>query len=310
MVSPRPLPDWLRRLYPFTPHSFVTPGGARMSYLDEGPRGEEAVLMLHGNPTWSFYYREAVRELAPRIRCLVPDHIGMGLSAKPADYDYRLSSRIADLGALVASLGLKRVHLLVHDWGGAIGFGWAVARPELIGRIVIMNTAAFPAARLPARIAVCRAPGVGAVLVRGLNAFADGATWMALAARRLSYAERRAYLWPYDSWAHRVGIHRFVQDIPLEPDHPSRGTLEAIAAGLPRLGAVPKLILWGGRDFCFNAPFLQRWREIYPGAAVTLYERAGHYVLEDAGPEIHQRIADFLSPARRPGGPLPSSGAE
>jgi haloalkane dehalogenase len=300
-VTPRALPDWLRRLYPFTPRSFVTPGGAAMSYLDEGPPGDEAVLMLHGNPTWSFHYREVVRALSPRLRCIVPDHIGMGLSAQPANYDYRLASRIADIGALVASLGLRRVHLLVHDWGGAIGFGWAVARPELIGRIVILNTAAFPGGRLPRRIALCRAPGVGAVLVRGLNGFAEGATWMALSSRRLSWAERRAYLWPYDSWAHRVGIHRFVQDIPLERDHPSRGTLEATAAALPRLAASPKLILWGERDFCFAPPFRQRWEEIYPDAAVHRYEHAGHYLLEDAGPDVRQRIADFLTPG--PGAP-------
>jgi haloalkane dehalogenase len=274
-----------------------------MSYLDEGPRADEAVLMLHGNPTWSFYYRDVVRALSPRLRCIVPDHVGMGLSAKPARHDYRLAGRIADVGALVACLGLKRVHLIVHDWGGAIGFGWAVARPELIGRIVILNTAAWPSRRLPARIALCRLPGVGAVLVRGLNAFADGATWMALRSRRLTFDERRAYLWPYDSWRHRVGIDRFIQDIPLEAEHPSRPTLEAIAGALPRLAAAPKLILWGGRDFCFDPSFLERWREIYPAAEVTCYERAGHYVLEDAGPAARQRIADFLTPDSPAGTP-------
>jgi haloalkane dehalogenase len=296
MVSADPLPAWLRRLYPFTPRAFITPGGARMSYLDEGGTGDEAVLMLHGNPTWSFYYRDVVRALSPRIRCIVPDHIGMGLSAKPGHYDYRLANRTADLAALVASLGLRRVHLIVHDWGGAIGFGWAVARPELIGRIVILNTAAFPSQRLPARIALCRSPWVGAFLVRGLNAFADGATWMALASRRLSLDERRAYLFPYDSWGHRIAVHRFIRDIPLEPAHPSRGTLDETAAGLGRLDGAPKLILWGGRDFCFNDSFLARWRELYPAAAVTRYERSGHYVLEDAGEDIRRRIIEFLTP--------------
>ncbi len=300
MVAAPPLPGWLRRLYPFEPHACVTPGGARMSYLDEGPRGDEAVLLLHGNPTWSFYYRDLVRALSPRIRCIVPDHIGMGLSEAPADYDYRLGTRIADVAALVRALGLRRVHLVVHDWGGAIGFGWAVDHAEQLGRIVILNTAAFPSTRLPWRIALCRLPGLGEGLVRGLNAFADAATWMATASRRLTLEERRGYLFPYRSWARRKAIHRFIRDIPLEAAHPSRAVLEATAAGLPRLSAVPKLVLWGGRDFCFNDRFLARWREIYPAAEVVRYARAGHYVLEDAGEDARQRITAFLCPAESP----------
>src|SRR5690606_27025087 len=106
--------------YPFVPRRFVTPRGAGMSYVDEGPRGDEAVLMLHGNPTWSFYYRDLIKALQPTMRCVAPDHIGMGLSEKPENYDYTLATRIADIEALVAELGLKRVHLVVHDWGGAI----------------------------------------------------------------------------------------------------------------------------------------------------------------------------------------------
>jgi haloalkane dehalogenase len=295
MVTMARLPDWLAGLYPFSPGSFVTPRGAAMSYVDEGPRGDEAVLMLHGNPTWSFYYRDLARDLAPRRRCIAPDHIGMGLSDKPRDYDYRLETRIADIEALVAALGLRRVHLVAHDWGGAIGMGFAVRRPELIGRIVLLNTAAFPAPWIPARIALCRAPVVGEWIVRGLNGFARPATRMAMHARRLTPDERRGYLFPYDSWAHRIAVHRFVRDIPMEPDHPSRGTIEAIARELPRLAAHSKLILWGGRDFCFDDRFLEHWREIFPEAACERYPDAGHYVLEDAGIPIRRRIGEFLS---------------
>jgi len=292
----RPLPAGVARLYPFTPRAFVTPAGARMSYLDEGPRGDEAVLLLHGNPTWSFYYRELVRELAPTLRCLVPDHIGMGLSEQPEDYDYRLASRIADVEALVASLGLRRVHLVVHDWGGAIGFGWTARRPELVGRIVILNTAAFPSDHVAGRILLCRVPWLGAWLVRGLNAFARGAARMAVQARRLTPDEVAGYLFPYDSWAHRIAVQRFIRDIPLEPDHPSRPTLEAIAARLPEFAGRVGLILWGGRDFCFDDYFLSRWQALYPQAACVRYPEAGHYVLDDAGPDARRRIRDFLCP--------------
>ena len=171
MVTSAEIPAWLAREYPFAPKSFVTPHGARMSCVDEGPRTDEAVLMLHGNPTWSFYFRHLVRALAPKLRCVAPDHIGMGLSEKPQDYDYTLATRIADVEALVASLGLKRVHLVVHDWGGAIGFGFAARHPEMIGRLAILNTAAFASKRIPARIALCKAPFVGPLIVRGLNGF-------------------------------------------------------------------------------------------------------------------------------------------
>jgi haloalkane dehalogenase len=289
------VPGWMAGLYPFSPKSFRTPGGARMSYLDEGPRGDEAVLMLHGNPTWSFYYRDLVRGLSGSLRCVAPDHVGMGLSEKPAGYPYTLSSRIADIEALVAELGLRRIHLVVHDWGGAIGFGVATRNPGRVGRIVIQNTAAFPSSRIPARIALCRTPFIGAFIVRGLNGFAEPATWMAMASRRLSWAERRGYLHPYGSWADRIGVHRFVRDIPMEPDHPSRPALEAIAGALPALSGHSKMILWGAKDFCFDATFLSRWLEIYPDARVERLERAGHYVLEDSGGEGRARIADFLT---------------
>ena len=194
------IPDWLRPLYPFTPQSFTTPGGARLSFLDEGgvpatdgTRPSEAVLMLHGNPTWSFYYRDLVKTLAPRLRCIVPDHVGMGLSEKPENYAYTLAQRIDDVAALIDRLGITRVHLVVHDWGGAIGFGLAARRPGLVGRIVILNTAAFPSERIPARIALCRTRFPGTALVRGLNGFAGPAVWMSMHRRRLSPLEKRGW---------------------------------------------------------------------------------------------------------------------
>lgn len=301
MLTAPQIPVWLAQHYPFAPRHFVTPGGARMSYLDEGPRRDEAVLMLHGNPTWSFYYRDLVRALAPQWRCVVPDHIGMGLSAKPADYAYSLATRIADLEALVASLGLKRVHLVVHDWGGAIGFGLAARRPAMIGRLVILNTAAFPAGRIPGRIALCKAPLIGPLIVRGGNGFAWPATWMAMHRRALTPEQRRGYLFPYDSWANRVAVSAFVRDIPMQPSHPSWPALVAVEQGLANFRDRPALILWGGRDFCFNDSFLARWQQIFPRAEAQRFADAGHYVLEDAREELLPRIVEFLRPAG-PGG--------
>jgi pimeloyl-ACP methyl ester carboxylesterase len=292
--SPTSIPDWLAREYPFAPKSFRTPGGAQMSFLDEGPRADEAVLMLHGNPTWSFYYRDLVKALAPTRRCIVPDHVGMGLSEKPADYDYTLATRIADLEELVASLQLRRVDLVVHDWGGAIGFGFAAKHPERVGRLVILNTAAFLSNDIPFRIAVCKWPLIGPLLVRGFNGFAGPAVTMAMHRRKLTDHEKRGYLFPYDSWANRVAVSAFVRDIPLEPGHPSWPALAEVATGLPQFANRPALIVWGGKDFCFNDRFLERWKKILPQAEVQRIADAGHYVLEDARDEVVPAIVDFL----------------
>jgi haloalkane dehalogenase len=295
MVSPDALPGWLRAEYPFTPRRHLTAEGHALSYLDEGPRTDEAVLMVHGNPTWSYYYRNVVRALAPGLRCVVPDHLGMGLSAHVPGGPRPLERRIEDLAGLVDALGLRRVHLVVHDWGGAIGMGWAVRQPERVGRIVVLNTAAFRSPRIPARIALCRVPGLGALLVRGANGFAWPATWMAVHRRPLAPAVARGYLWPYRSWADRAAVHGFVRDIPLALDHPSWPALVAVEEGLARLRDHPMEIHWGGRDFCFNDSFLARWRELFPRAAVNRIADAGHYVLEDALEEIIPRIRSFLS---------------
>ncbi|MBI5769018.1 MAG: alpha/beta fold hydrolase [Verrucomicrobia bacterium] len=278
----------------FEPRTFATPRGARMSFIDAGPRSDEAVLMVHGNPTWSYYFRHLIAALAPAMRCIAPDHIGMGLSEKPEAYDYTLATRIADLEALVASLGLKRVHLVVHDWGGAIGFGFAARHPAMIGRLVILNTAAFVSPHLPARIALCKAPLVGPFIVRGLNGFAWPATWMAMHRRQLTAEEKRAYLLPYDSWANRVAVSAFVRDIPMEASHPTWSTLAAVEQGLAHFRDRPAIVLWGGRDFCFNDGFLARWRGIFPQATVTRFADAGHYVLEDARDEVIESVKEFL----------------
>ena len=291
------LPSWLVAEYPFAPHSFRTSRGARMSYLDDGPRSDAAVLMLHGNPTWSFYYRKLVQALSPSRRCIVPDHVGMGLSDKPQDYPYTLATRVADVEALVASLGLKQIDLVVHDWGGAIGFGFASRHPELIRRIVILNTAAFALDRIPARIALCKLPVVGPVLVRGFNGFAAPATHMAMHRRSLSAVENRGYLFTYGSWASRVAVSAFVQDIPMSPQHPSWPALAAAERGVRQFCDRRTLIVWGGRDFCFNDLFLARWREQLPDATVQRIADAGHYVIEDARADALPPIAEFLRDA-------------
>ncbi len=284
-------------LYPFPPHLFDRGADVRMHYLDEG--SGPPVLMVHGNPSWSFYYRNLVLALRGTHRCIVPDHIGMGLSDKPGDedYDYTLAQRINDLEALVVSLDLREpLTLVVHDWGGMIGLGWAIRHPEQIARLVILNTAAFPlpvGKRLPWLLKLTRTP-LGALLVRGFNAFAWGTARVGCTRRRMTREISAAYRAPYDSWANRIATLRFVQDIPLHLGDPAYALVHHVAGNLALFKNTPALIVWGGKDFVFDDTFLAQWREHLPAAKLRYLADAGHYVLEDAADEVIPLIADFV----------------
>jgi pimeloyl-ACP methyl ester carboxylesterase len=287
------LPPAVRGLYPFVPRDFAALSG-RMSYVDHGPREGRPVLLLHGNPTWSFLWRDLILTLAAQgRRVIAPDHVGMGLSAR-TDRFLRLADRIADVEALLAHLGIKEFDLGIHDWGGAIGFGVAGRQPERVGRILVTNTGAFLSDRIPARIALCRAPWVGRFIVQGLNGFAWPATWMSVE-KPLSPAAKAGFLAPYGSFSVRRAVADFVADIPMEVDHPTRSVLAAVEASLAALRGKPMLLCWGLRDFCFDRSFLEGFIQRFPSAQTRLFPEAGHYVLEDAGEAALGPAADFLS---------------
>ena len=284
-------PAW-RSLYPFRSHELKIQGH-RYHYLDEGHG--DPLLLVHGNPTWSFTWRELVRGLRGGYRVVVPDHIGCGLSDKPQDYNYRLAQHVQNLSDLIRHLDLRRITLLCHDWGGPIGLGAALAEPDRFARFVLFNTAAFRSRRMPLLIRACRIPGFGRLAVQGFNAFARAALRMAVCHReRMTPEVRAGLLAPYDSWANRVALHRFVQDIPLRPRHPSYATLRDIEIGLPRLAHCPWMFIWGMRDWCFTPDFLARFLEIFPTAEVHRLADAGHYVVEDAHERILPLVERFL----------------
>ena len=287
-------PDW-KSLYPFESHETSIAGGHRMHYLDEG-RGP-VLLLLHGNPTWSFYWREVVRAFRDRYRVVVPDHIGCGLSSKPrpSEYPYCLAQRIADVKELIEQLDLREITLVAHDWGGAIGMGAAGSSPERFARFVLMNTAAFRSTRCPLRIRLCRFPLLGRLGVQGLNLFARAALRMAVAdPNRLSPTARAGLLAPYDNWHNRTAIYRFVRDIPLRPVHPSYPVLSEIETGLDRFRDHPVCLIWGMRDWCLTPAFLDRFLEFFPAAEVHRLADAGHYVVEEAPGEVVRCIGEFL----------------
>ncbi len=280
--------------YPFESNWFELESGLKMHYLDESPGDEApALLMVHGNPTWSFYYRRLVSEFSGTYRCVAPDHIGCGLSATPSrhDYAYTLAQRIADLTELVTHLDLQDITLVIHDWGGAIGMGLAKNLPDRIRRIVVFNTAAFRSTRIPFSIDVCRIPVIGPLSVQGLNGFVRVAQIRAIHDKaRLKGPVGEGYVAPYNSWANRIAVQRFVEDIPMEPEHPTYKTLYEVEQGLEQFTDRPMLIVWGERDFCFNPSFREEWQRRFPDAEVHALDDASHYVLEDA----HERIIPWM----------------
>lgn len=278
--------------YGFEPR-FLSHEGVWQHYVDEGPRDLPPLLFVHGNPTWSFAWRRLVRAFSPRWRCVAPDHVGCGLSDKPALYPYRLAQHVLNLERLVLALDLRRITLVLHDWGGPIGMGFARRQPGRVARLVITNSAAFRSTRMPARVAAGRLPVVGPLAIRGLNAFARGAASMAVA-RPLSREVRRGYLLPYRSWSERVALQAFVADIPMRPEHPSWDELVATEESLARWRDVPARIVWGERDWCFTPAFRARWQEALPQAKAYRLAGAGHYLFEDAAEELRDKIADFL----------------
>ena len=301
--------------YPANPRRFEVRPGIAMSYLDEGPRDGEVVVMLHGNPWWSYYWRTLVAGLSDRYRCIVPDHVGMGLSDKPDDdkgatprYDYTLQSRVDDLEALLRHAGVDDatpVTLAVHDWGGMIGFGWALKHAAQVKRLVILNTAAFPMPAdkaMPWQIALGRDYSIGELVIRAFNAFSAGASRLGVE-RKMPAAVRRAYVAPYNSWKNRISTIRFMQDIPLSPKDAAWPLLEAAGKALPSFADRPAFIGWGLKDFVFDQHFLARFRADLPQARVHAFEDAGHYVLEDRHEVLVPAIRAFLdaNPIQEPG---------
>ncbi|MCL4192993.1 MAG: alpha/beta fold hydrolase [Thermoguttaceae bacterium] len=284
--------NW-RALYPFESR-FAEIGGHRYHYLDEG-RGP-VLLLVHGNPTWTFLWRDVIKGLRDRYRVIAVDHIGCGMSDKPSPdrYPYTLARRIEDLCRFVEQLDLCDVSLVAHDWGGAIGMGAAIEIPDRFRRFVLMNTAAFRAQRCPRRIRLCHVPFLGQVAVQGFNLFIRAALRQA-AEKPLADPVREGLAAPYDSWGNRVAIYRFVCDIPLDPRHTSYSTLLRMEQEIGRFREHPVCLIWGMRDWCFTPDFLQRFIEIFPAAEVHRLPDAGHYLIEDAPELVVPLIGDFFA---------------
>lgn len=294
-----------RSLYPYR-GSELRLAGQRYHYLDsareypdsaaDGDQARPVILCVHGNPTWSFYWREVLKRFHATHRVIAVDHLGCGFSDKPtrAEADYTLAGHRDRLLMLIDQLQLRRITLLAHDWGGAIGLSAAVRRVDSMAGIVLLNTAAFPPPYVPWRISACRIPWLGTCAVRGLNLFARAAVRMAMSKTKMRPEVAAGLLAPYGNWRDRVAIDSFVRDIPFSRRHPTYADLERLEADLSELASLPQLLVWGMRDWCFRPECLDRLLVHWPAATVVRLSDVGHYVMEDDPESALAAIASFL----------------
>jgi haloalkane dehalogenase len=280
--------DSFKDLYPFSQNYFTHQSGLKQHYVDEG--SGEPLVMVHGNPSWSFLYRDMIKEFRGQMRTIAPDHIGCGLSDKPGldKFGYTLKEHVDNLEALIESLNLSEpINLAVHDWGGAIGMGYATRHPEKIKRMIVMNTGAFRLPHdcpFPWPIWIFRNTSLGAKLNEHFNAFSFIASHTC-SIKGMSAKVREGFTSPYDCPANRVATTRFVQDIPLIPSDPSYDELLRIENGLEKLIDKPMLICFGKKDFVFTRHFYFEWKKRFPQAQAYSFN-AGHYLLEDVGEQV------------------------
>jgi haloalkane dehalogenase len=296
--------------FPFTPRYATLPDGLRLHYIDEGPRDAEMVLLLHGQPTWSYLYRTVVARLVEHgLRAVAPDLIGFGRSDKPTDRAaYTVQAHVDWLAQFVVAVGLADLTLVVQDWGGPIGLGVLSARPGLVRRVVAANTVLHTAdPALAGRLAwACHAGADGTVTVEQMlldyqritqeltpfrpSLFVQGAT-----ESDVPDAVLAAYDAPFPDETYCAGPRQLPLLMGLTPGSAcarlNRRTMDALAAfDGPFLTA-----------FSDGDPATRGWAEVLqahvPGASgrahVTI-EQAGHFVQEDRGPELADVVADLI----------------
>ena len=281
--------------FPFAPH-YRNVNGVQMHFADEG--AGEPVVLLHGDPTWGYLFRNFIPALSRRHRCIVPDHMGMGKSGAAAwPGPYRLTHHIANLEALLLDLELRDITLVVHDWGGPVGLGFAVRHPERIKRLVLTNTWAFapwPGGALPRLLELIRSER-GERFVLDRNGYVEPAlTGTTRHAERLTRTVMDAYRAPFPTPESRRALLSWSRDIPMSPADPSYALMKDIEERLPRFAQTPALLVWGMLDPVLPPSVLRIWQRVYPHAGTCEIEDASHFLQEDAPERIVARIEEFL----------------
>lgn len=281
--------------FPFEPR-YLQAGDVRLHYVDEGPRDAPPLLMLHGNPTWSYMYRRPIAELAAAgHRCVAFDHMGFGRSDKPPYLTgYSLEAHVQNTLALIDDLDLRDVLLVGHDWGGPIGLGAALERRDRLRGLALMNTWAWELPSfLPPFLREFRTDGLGEILALGGNLFVESIPG-GMHRRDTDPLMMEAYRAPFPNYWSRVAPLAFQREIPLTERDRSSGLMGAIHERLPQLDQ-PVLLVWGMRDPVFQPVFLDQWRELFPAARVVELDAAAHYLVEDDPDAVTAALAGFAS---------------
>ncbi|MFZ2160667.1 MAG: alpha/beta fold hydrolase [Sideroxyarcus sp.] len=284
-------PDWIdRNEYPFASHYFQASAG-KLHYVDEGQG--EAVVMLHGNPAWSFLFRKLIKRLSPNYRCIAPDHIGFGLSDKPRDWNYLPEEHAKNLDALITQLGLKDITLVVGDWGGPIGMQYAVTHPENVKRLVVTNTWAWPVNDDFHYVSFSAFMGgpIGRFLIRYFNFFVTSFMRAAFGdKRKLGEHAHQHYKDALPTAASRKGCYVFPKQIIA-----STPWLAMLWGKLGVLKDKPTLFVWGMKDVAFREKELKRWQQVLPNSLTLRLNTVGHFVPEEAPEELGEAVFNFLA---------------
>jgi cis-3-alkyl-4-acyloxetan-2-one decarboxylase len=281
--------------FPFAPHYFDH-NGFQMHFVDEG--SGEPIVLVHGDPTWGYLYRNFIHALARHNRCVVPDHMGMGKSGIPQEpYPYRLQHHIAHFENLLLHLDLRDITLVLHDWGGPVGLGFATRHLERIKRLVLMNTWAFapwPGGPFPRLLEMIRSTR-GEKFVLEKNGYLEPALLgTTFHMENLTQVVMDAYRAPFPTPESRLALLCWSRDIPVSEMDPSYAEMKRIERGLPRFLDTPALLVWGMRDPVLSEPVLRTWQSIYPQAITYEIEDASHFLQEDAPARIVKCIEEFL----------------
>jgi haloalkane dehalogenase len=283
--------SWIdRQAYPFPSHYLDVDGG-RMHYVDEGHG--PPILMVHGNPTWSFLYRHMITDLSPQYRCVAPDHLGFGLSDKPPGWTYHPADHARNLAHLVDHRNLRDLTLVMQDWGGPIGLAYALSHHTNVRRLIILNTWCWPVNRDPYYIAFSALMGgrIGRMLIRRYNFFARSVMrqWFGDHAKLTPHIHQH-YLRPLARPEERVGCMAFPKQII-----GATAWLNDLWAQRHTLQHLPTLIVWGMKDMAFRRQELERWTTLFPQAEVIRIASAGHFVQEEAPEALQNAVAPFMA---------------
>lgn len=282
-----------RELFPFEPHWLRLKNGAVVHYLDEGDG--PVLLLLHGNPTWSFLYRKIIPGLKGQFRLIAPDYPGFGLSTAPEGYGFTAAEQVDAVAELVDKLGLRDYSIMMQDWGGPIGFAVALRHPERVRGFVIGNTLAWPLMRT-GQHAFSRLMGgpVGQAMAGCCHGVVR--TFMKIGVEtRIDAKVLEMYLAPFEGGRDRAPTHIFPRELrSAEP------FLAELYKSLAKLSDKPALIVWGERDFAFQEGERKRFEQLFPNHKTVILQNAGHFIQEDAPDEIVMAIKSFesLSKAR------------